>query len=128
MFTKAREIHQTSIAYSPFVYEEVLAAAGMSYDEIDFVIPHQTSERAIRKCRERLAQAMGCDAGEWVCTVADYGNTASTAHFVALHRCLRDRRIKPGDRVMLAAYASGLVVGVVVFVMDDLAEQYADAH
>ena len=47
------------------------------------------------------------------------GNTASTTHFLALHRCLLEGRIATGQRVLLLSFASGVVVGAVLFDIDD---------
>ena len=54
----------------------------------------------------------------------EYGNTASTSHFLAMYGLLKERRIQPGENVMLMALASGIVIGVVGFTMDELAARY----
>jgi 3-oxoacyl-[acyl-carrier-protein] synthase III len=54
-----------------------------------------------------------------VVTVDRYGNTASTTHFVALAEELRAGRLRPGDRVVLVALASGLEIGMVLFTVDE---------
>jgi len=56
--------------------------------------------------------------------LASYGNTASTSHFVALHRYLEERRFRPGERILLLAFASGICCGSLVFTMDELCERY----
>jgi hypothetical protein len=54
-----------------------------------------------------------------VVTVDRYGNTASTTHLVALVEELRAGRPSVGDRVALLALASGIELGVVLFVVDE---------
>jgi 3-oxoacyl-[acyl-carrier-protein] synthase-3 len=63
-----------------------------------------------------------------VVTVDEYGNTASTTLFVALHRYLTEGRFHAGDKVLLLSVASGLQVGVVVFAIDELRETHGHAH
>ena len=59
----------------------------------------------------------------------DCGNTASTTHFLALHRCLLEGRIASGQRVLLLSFASGVVVGAVLFDIDDeLVRLFARGH
>ena len=54
----------------------------------------------------------------------EFGNTASTTHFVALYKYLTEGRFKKGDNIMLISFASGLEVGVIIFTMDKLVERY----
>ena len=49
MRTQARAIHRVAIASIPPLLHEVLEAADLELHDIDWVIPHQTSARAIRK-------------------------------------------------------------------------------
>jgi 3-oxoacyl-[acyl-carrier-protein] synthase-3 len=120
MFTKARAIHQVAIADTPVLLREALDAAGLRIDEIDHVIPHQTSARAIRKGMRDVSEALGgAPRNPAVVTVDRYGNTASTTHVVALVEELDGGRLHAGDRVALVALASGLEIGVVLFSVDE---------
>jgi 3-oxoacyl-[acyl-carrier-protein] synthase III len=120
MFTKARAIHRVAIADTPVLLREALDAAGLRLDEIDHVIPHQTSARAIRKGERVVNEALGgAPRNPAVVTVDRYGNTASTTHVVALVEELDAGRLRTGDRVALLALASGLEIGVVLFTVDE---------
>ncbi|HEX2564353.1 MAG TPA: 3-oxoacyl-[acyl-carrier-protein] synthase III C-terminal domain-containing protein, partial [Acidimicrobiales bacterium] len=120
MFTKARAIHRVAIADTPVVLREALEAAGLRIDDIDHVIPHQTSARAIRKGERVVNEALGgAPRNRAVVTVDRYGNTASTTHVVALVEELDAGRLHAGDRVALLALASGLEIGVVLFTVDE---------
>lgn len=126
MFTKAQTIHKVAIADLPILLQEMLDASGLEMGEIDHLIPHQTSARAIRKGMASVGEAMGAvPRNPAVVTVDRYGNTASTTHFVALVEEMQAGHIQPGDRVALLALASGLEVGVVLFTADkDLVDLY----
>lgn len=119
MFTKARTIHKVAIADTPPLLDEVLAISGVGVDEIDWLIPHQTSARAIEAGKRALAAHYGAAPRNVVVNVTELGNTASTTHFLALRRYLDEGRIKSGERVMLLSLASGLEVGVLLFIVDD---------
>lgn len=120
MFTDSRAIHRNAIEDLPPLLQEALAAGGVALHDIDWVIPHQTSVRAIRKGMAEVTAALGDEPRQpSVVTVDHYGNTASTTHFVALRELLDDGRLAPGDRVALVSLASGLEVGVVLFTVDD---------
>jgi 3-oxoacyl-[acyl-carrier-protein] synthase-3 len=125
MHTQAHEIHVAGIAEAIPRLHEALAAAGLALDDIDYLIPHQTSARAIEKGSAEFAARLGGEPKHVVVTVDQFGNTASTTHFVALRQYLTDGRLRPDDRVLLLSLASGLVVGVVIFTVGELVERYA---
>ena len=124
MTTDGRRIHQAAISASPHVLERALKEWGVGYGEVDHLIPHQTSTMAIASGSKRFSKHFRAGPGEVVINVEEYGNTASTSHFLAMYRLLKEHRIKPGETVMLMALASGIVLGVVGFSMDELAAHY----
>jgi 3-oxoacyl-[acyl-carrier-protein] synthase-3 len=119
MFTKSRALQKAAIADTPIVLREALDEVGLEVGDIDHVIPHQTSARAIRSGTTVVERALGGRAVRAVVTVDRYGNTASTTHFVALAEELAAGRVRAGDRVALLAQASGLELGVVLLTVDD---------
>ena len=120
MFTDARGIHRAAMADTPLLLEEVLAAVGISIHDIDHVITHQTSARAIRKGMKKISEVFGeGPRHDAVITVDRYGNTASTTHTVALVEELEADHIKSGETIALIALASGLEIGVVLFTVDE---------
>ena len=122
MFTKARKIHEVAIKDTAPLLQEALDIAGIDLEDVDCVIPHQTSARAIRKGMSEVTGALGgAPRHEAVVTVDRYGNTASTTHTVALIEELRAGRLRAGDRVALIALASGLEIGVVLLTLDEQA-------
>lgn len=120
MFTNSRAIQKAAIADTPLLLTEVLDTVGLSIHDIDHVITHQTSARAIRKGMARMTEVFGdSPRHDAVITVDRYGNTASTTHTVALVEELEAGRIKPGERIALLALASGLEIGVVLLTLDE---------
>jgi 3-oxoacyl-[acyl-carrier-protein] synthase III len=128
MHTQARTIHRVAVEDSLPLLEEVTERTGLDLGDVDYLIPHQTSARAIRNGMRLLAERLGVQPKHVVVNVEEYGNTASTTHFVALHRYLEEGHLAPGDRIMLLSFASGLEVGIVVFLVDGLVERYGHTH
>jgi len=128
MYTDARTIHKVAVEDSVPLLRDALDQAGLRFDEIDYLIPHQTSARAITKGMKQLAEGLGSAPKHVVVTVDELGNTASTTHFLALRKYLREGRFAEDDRVMLHSLASGLEVGVVIFKVDQLAARYGHDH
>ena len=130
MFTDSRAIQRSAIADTPGLLREVLDAASLSMHDVDHVITHQTSARAIRKGMAAVTAALGdSPRHEAVITVDRYGNTASTTHTVALVEELEAGRIQPGETIALIALASGLEIGVVLLTVDEeLVNRYGHGH
>jgi 3-oxoacyl-[acyl-carrier-protein] synthase-3 len=130
MFTQARAIHKTAIADLPLLLREALDSAGIDFSDVDQVIVHQTSARAIKKGMAEMTQELGgAPRHEAVITVDHYGNTASTTHTVALIDEIQAGRISPGETVALIALASGLEIGIILLTVDEeLLTSYGHNH
>jgi 3-oxoacyl-[acyl-carrier-protein] synthase III len=120
MFTQSHAIQEAAIADTPLLLTEALDSVGLHMGDIDHVITHQTSARAIRKGMVSITGALGeAPRHDAVITVDHYGNTASTTHTVALIDEIEAGRIHPGDTVALLALASGLEIGVILLTADE---------
>ncbi len=128
MYTKSRTLHKVAIEDMAPLVAEVIGEAGIDLSDIDYLIPHQTSARAIRKGTEEFARRLGAKPKHVVVNLEEYGNTSSTTLFVALHKYLQEQRIHKGDRVMLLALASGIEIGIAVFTMDGQVDHYGHTH
>lgn len=128
MFTRARKIHDVAMHDGPSLVQQILEQCGLDLGEIDWLIPHQTSVRAIKAGERVLAERLGEHPKNIVVTVDELGNTASTTLFVALHRYLDEKRFRAGDKIMLLSVASGLQVGVVLFELDELEVSHGHMH
>ncbi len=124
MKTKAGKIHEVSITQSVPVIRKALVSFGLSYTDIDFLIPHQTSRSAILKGSRIYAHTFGGHPGEVVINLRHNGNTASTSHFLTLYQMLEDKKFKPDDRIVLLSFASGIVMGVLLFRPQNLLNRY----
>ena len=82
-------------------------SAGWSASEIDLFIPHQANLRIIEAVRERL----GTPADKVYVNIDRYGNTSSASIPIALDECVRSGRLKPGDKLAIAAFGGGATWG-----------------
>jgi 3-oxoacyl-[acyl-carrier-protein] synthase III len=100
----------------------------MEMRQIDFLIPHQTAKLSIQSGARKLANYFNEKPGETVINIGETGNTASTTHFVTLYKYLQEGRFKKGNKIMLLGFASGLVIGVIIFTISGLIERYGNNH
>lgn len=128
MYTRARKIHEVAMSEGPPLIEEILAKGGVHLADVDWLIPHQTSVRAIKAGEKILAEKLCERPRHIVITVDEYGNTASTTLFIALHHHLAEHQFKRGDKILLLSVASGLEIGVVLLAMDELEATHGSVH
>jgi 3-oxoacyl-[acyl-carrier-protein] synthase III len=128
MYTKSRELQKVAIQDMAPLVAEAIGEAGIDLSDIDYLIPHQTSARAIRQGMQEFARRLGTKPKHVVVNLEEYGNTSSTTLFVALHKYLEEQRIHKGDRIMLLALASGIEIGIAIFTIDTQVDRYGRTH
>jgi 3-oxoacyl-[acyl-carrier-protein] synthase-3 len=92
------------------VARETVAAAGLTIDDIDWLIPHQANVRILQATGRKL----GLSAEKVVVTVDRHANTSAASVPLALDAAVRDGRIRPGHRVMLQGVGGGFTWGAVL--------------
>jgi 3-oxoacyl-[acyl-carrier-protein] synthase III len=61
-----------------------------------------------------------CSEKNSIVNVVERGNSASTAHFVALWDHIRNGAIKSRENILFAVQSSGINLGVALYTLDDL--------
>lgn len=90
--------------------QRALDKAGLTYDDIALVVPHQANYRIVDSAIKR----MGIDKDKVILTVEKYGNTSASCIPVALCEAVETGRIKKGDKVVLVGFGGGLTYGACV--------------
>jgi 3-oxoacyl-[acyl-carrier-protein] synthase-3 len=80
-------------------------------EKFDYIIHHQVGSRFIKAMQKLGSRVFGCEMPESIQYVEEFGNTASTAHFLALHEHLKHGKFRKGSKVLMAPAASGVVTG-----------------
>jgi 3-oxoacyl-[acyl-carrier-protein] synthase-3 len=84
--------------------------AGVTSDDVDWVVPHQANIRIING----TAKKMGVSMENVVVTVQDHGNTSAASIPLALSVGKERGQIKQGDLIVTEAIGGGLAWGAVV--------------
>ncbi len=87
-----------------------LKKANVELKDVACFIPHQANQRIIDAVGERL----NLDKEKVFVNLAKYGNTSAASCAIALVEAVEEGKIKPGQKVVLATFGSGLVWGAVV--------------
>lgn len=86
--------------------DKFLTDSRLSLDEIDLIVPHQTSLSGMR-----VLEKLGIPEHKIVNILADYGNCVAASIPLALSIAEKEGRIQRGDRVLLIGTAAGLSIG-----------------
>lgn len=90
--------------------ERVVKQAGLTWDDIALVIPHQANYRIVDSAIKR----MGISNDKVFLNLEKYGNTSASCIPVALSQALEQGRIKKGDKIVLVGFGGGLTWGAAV--------------
>jgi len=125
MNTQYREMAEVSLKPTLSHFLQMLSCADTRPSDLAHVITHQTSRRTIRRAARALRDALPDSATppNLVDNLAERGNTATTAHFVAVYDQVVNGSIRSGDRVVFAINGSGLTVGNALYTFDDLPDR-----
>jgi 3-oxoacyl-[acyl-carrier-protein] synthase III len=86
---------------------ETVAAAGMTLNDVDWLIPHQANVRIL----DAVARKLKLPAHKLVVTVDHHGNTSAASVPLALDEFVRAGRILPGHRVLMQGVGGGFTWG-----------------
>ncbi|MFD0360232.1 3-oxoacyl-ACP synthase III family protein [Nocardia sp. GCM10030253] len=80
-------------------------------EKYDYWIHHQFSAPAIEYISSLTEQHFGTPMPQALNVLHEYGNTASTSHFLVLHEYLAQQQIPKGSKILMIPEASGIVSG-----------------
>src|SRR5437588_2602692 len=104
---KGREVFRHAVVNLADVLNEVLEAAGLSAEDVDWVVPHQANARIL----EATAKKLGLPPEKVVVTVDRHANTSAASVPLAFDTAVKDGRIQRGDIVVLEAMGGGFTWG-----------------
>jgi 3-oxoacyl-[acyl-carrier-protein] synthase-3 len=86
---------------------EALDAAGLTIDQIRWVIPHQANIRII----EAAARGLKLPMERFVVNLDRYGNTSTASIPIAMVEAIENGQIQNGDKLVMVGFGAGLTWG-----------------
>src|SRR5512141_2080082 len=86
---------------------EVLEMAGLTTDDVQWIIPHQANYRII----EAAAKHLKIPLDRFVINVERYGNTSTASIPIATVEACQKNLLKNGDRIVFVGFGAGLTWG-----------------
>ena len=102
-----REVFKFAVRQMGETAVNVAEKAGLTTDQVDYLVPHQANIRIMEASRQRL----GLPVEKMSKTVHKYGNTSSASIPISLTDDLIEGRVKDDDVIVLVGFGGGLTWG-----------------
>ncbi|MCM3636939.1 ketoacyl-ACP synthase III [Sporosarcina luteola] len=102
-----REVFKFAVRQMGESAVSVTEKAGLTTEDVDYLIPHQANIRIMEASRERL----GLPIEKMSKSVHKYGNTSAASIPISLYDDLQEGRVKDDDIIVLVGFGGGLTWG-----------------
>jgi 3-oxoacyl-[acyl-carrier-protein] synthase-3 len=103
------EVFKFAVRQLPESCLHVVRQAGLTKEDVDFLVPHQANIRIIDAARQRLS----LDKEKVSTTVTKHGNTSAASIPLALFTEIEKGTIQDGDIIVIVGFGGGLTWGSV---------------
>jgi 3-oxoacyl-[acyl-carrier-protein] synthase III len=110
LYMDGQAVFKLAVTVLEQVANEALDHAGMTAEQLDWLIPHQANIRIMKGTAKKLRMP----EEKMVVTVDQHGNTSAASIPLALDIAVRDGRIKKGDNVLMEGVGGGFTWGAVL--------------
>jgi len=104
-----REVFKFAVRQMADSSVHVIEQAGLTKDDVDFLIPHQANIRIMEASRQRLE----LPEEKMSTTIKKYGNTSSSSIPIAMAEELEAGKIKDDDVIVMVGFGGGLTWGAI---------------
>jgi 3-oxoacyl-[acyl-carrier-protein] synthase III len=105
-----REVYKFAVRQMGESSVNVLEKAGLSKEDVDFLIPHQANIRIMESARQRLELPVE----KMSKTIHKYGNTSSASIPISIVEEVEAGKINDDDVIVLVGFGGGLTWGAIV--------------
>lgn len=91
--------------------QEALTKTGLTWDDIQWFVPHQANLRI----NEKVAEVAKIPADKVLNTIEWFGNTTAATIPLTIDYWRQQGKVKKGDRVLTAVFGSGFTWGAAIF-------------
>lgn len=102
-----REVFRFATRVMAQATREAISSAGISLEEVKWVIPHQANYRII----ESAARGLKLPLDRFIINLENYGNTSTASIPIAICEAAMDGRLQSGDKFVMVGFGAGLTWG-----------------
>lgn len=109
LMMNGREVFKFAVRQMGESAENVIEKAGLTKENVDFLIPHQANIRIMEASRQRLELPIE----KMSKTIHKYGNTSAASIPISMVEDVEEGRIKDDDVVVMVGFGGGLTWGAI---------------
>lgn len=109
LYMNGREVFKFAVRQMPQSTMNVVEKAGLTKEDVDYLVPHQANIRIMEAARNRI----GINEEKMAKTIHKYGNNSAASIPIALSESVQNGNINDGDVVVLVGFGGGLTWGAV---------------
>tara|TARA_R110002049_G_scaffold291474_3_gene475429 strand:+ start:6060 stop:7058 length:999 start_codon:yes stop_codon:yes gene_type:complete len=110
IYMNGPDIFNFTINNIPKLIEDTLEVNELKKEDIDYFVFHQANKFMLDFLRRKI----GVPIDKFHLNLETTGNTVSSTIPIALHQAIEDKKIKKGDKVLLAGFGVGLSWGATI--------------
>lgn len=105
-----QEVYRFAVSAMAADVADVIKDAGLTTDDITYILPHQANLRIIKAGTEKL----GIGKEKVLANIEEHGNMSSASIPVLMDETNKNKMLKSGDILVLTAFGGGLTTGACV--------------
>lgn len=102
-----RRVYNFAVQANTDLIRGLLADAGLTIDQLKYIVPHQANVRIIMAAAKRA----GIPEEKFYLNIEEYANTSAASIPIALNDLWKQRKIQSGDVIMTLGFGAGLTSG-----------------
>ena len=111
LYMNGHEIFKMAVRGVPYIARKAMKNAGITEEDVDWVVMHQANQRILDAAADRLHIA----PEKVISNLERYGNTSAASMGIALDELYRDGRLQNGQHVLMVGFGAGFcLAGAVV--------------
>lgn len=110
IFMNGKEVYKFVVTTMPESISNCLEKAGLTPDEVDYLIPHQANYRII----DAMASRLNYSEEKIIVNLQKYGNTSAASIPLAMAEGIEEGKIKLPCKAILSGFGAGLTWGTVI--------------
>lgn len=103
IYMEGRLVYQSGVVQMAKSITDYLETMKLTFDDIDYIVPHQANLRML----EAVAEKLGVSMDKMLINIETMGNTGSATIPICLSQHHEKNLIKKGDRLLLVGFGAG---------------------
>lgn len=111
MLADAKDIHMVVLVRMLPLMDRISKKYNVDNKNFKYALPHQTALKVMEAGRQIIAAHFHTDNIKTLTRIQDFGNTASTSHFLVLYSMLKEKELPENSKIFFLVFASGVQFG-----------------